>query len=130
ETGNMIGATRTATDYRMNNTSSNCDTWAEAVVVNGTTQFLRPECNPFVTGGNTASRRILVIPVINNLCNGSCNVTITEFALFFLEGYGNNGCTGNHCDIQGRFINSNTNYGSSVGVFNANTLSHFVKLTA
>jgi Flp pilus assembly protein TadG len=128
ETGNLVGPTRVATNYRLNNTDSSCDTWDEAVVAVGTKQFIKPQCNPFVSGGNPASRRILVIPVISNLCNGSCNVTITEFALFFLEGYGNGGCNGNHCDIKGRFISSNTNYGADVGVYNSNTLSHFVKL--
>lgn len=128
ETGNMVGPTRTATNYRLDNTAASCDTWDETVVEVGHTQFIRPECNPFITGGNPNSLRLIVIPVISNLCNGSCNVTITEFALFFLEGYGSGGCNGNSCDIKGRFINSNTNYGADVGVFNANTLAHFVKL--
>lgn len=129
ETGNIVGPTRTATDYRLNNTDVNCDTWNEAVFEVGHTQLLRPECNPFVAGGNAASLRIIVIPVIANLCNGSCDVTITEFALFFLEGYGSDGCNGNSCDIQGRFIDSNTYYGADVGIYDADTLAHFVKLT-
>ena len=129
ETGNMVGPTRTATDYRLENTDPACDTWDEAVVVSGTHQFIRPECNPFLAGGNPDSLRIIVIPVIASLCNGSCTVTITEFALFFLEGYGAAGCNGNHCDIRGRFISSNTNYNAEVGVFDASTLVHFVRLT-
>jgi len=129
ETGNMVGATRTAVDYRMDNTSASCDTWAEVTQVAGNgSMSLQPACNPFLPGGDPNSLRIIVIPVIASLCNGSCTVTITEFALFFLEGYDNGQCNGNDCDIQGRFIASNTNYGAQVGVFGADTLAHFVRL--
>lgn len=129
ETGNLVGGTRTGTDHRLDNADSACDTWDEAVAVQGQEQFIKAECNPFAAGGNADSLRIIVIPVISTLCNGSCTVTITEFALFFLEGYGEGGCTGNSCDITGRFISSNTNYGADAGVFDSNTLAHFVKLT-
>jgi len=129
ETGNMVGSTRAGVDYLISNTAPSCDTWAEVTtIVNGNVR-LNSTCNPFIAGGNSNSLRIIIIPVLNNLCNGSCTVTITEFALFFVEGYASSGCSGNHCDIKGRFINSNTNYGAEVGVFNANTLAHFIKLT-
>lgn len=129
EPGNMVGSSRVATDYRLNNADANCDTWAETVIVSGGKEMLNPTCNPFVVGGNDDSLRIIVIPIINSLCNGSCSLQINSFALFFLEGYGSGGCTGNECEIQGRFINSNTNYGANVGVFDPDTLAHFVKLT-
>ncbi len=129
ETGNLVGGTRTGTNHRLDNTDPDCDTWDETMEVHGQEQFIRAECNPFAAGGNSDSLRVIVIPVISNLCNGSCSVTITEFALFFLEGYGAGGCRGNSCDIKGRFISSNTNYGADVGVYNEDTLAHFVKLT-
>lgn len=128
ETGNMVGPTRTAVDYLMANTATSCDAWAEVTLIAGGKTTLDPACNPFIAGGNPASLRIIVIPVIASLCGGNCNVTITQFALFFVEGYAAGGCSGNHCNIQGRFINSNTNYGAQVGVFGANTLAHFVRL--
>jgi len=129
ETGNMTGPTRVGTDYRVDNTSGACDEWGEVVQVNPDgTQGLKAACNPFGNGGNPNSLQVVVIPIINDLCNGNCTVTIKEFALFFLEGYGDGGCTGNDCEIKGRFINSNTNYGSLMGVFDENTLSHFVRL--
>ena len=128
ETGNMAGPTRTAVNYLLNNTSTACDTWTEVTLTANGTTTLNPACNPFLSGGNTVSR-IIVIPVVANLCNGACDYTITEFALFFLEGYTRGGCTGSSCNIQGRFINSNINYNAQVGVYNASTLSHFVKLT-
>ena len=127
--GNMTGPTRDGTDHRIENTSAACDTWDDVVVVAADgTHGLRSECNPFGSGGNPESLRVIVIPVIEELCNGSCEVTITEFVLLFLEGYSENGCSGNDCEIVGRFINSNTNYGSLMGVYDENTFAHFVRL--
>jgi Flp pilus assembly protein TadG len=130
ETGNMRGSTRTGVDNRLATTTLSCDTWDEVVTVNGDgTHHLNPACNPFGPGGNPASRRVVVIPLIDSLCNGSCDVTIMEFALFFLEGYGPGGCSsGNNCEVRGKFINSNQSFGSLTGVYDASTLNHFTKL--
>ena len=129
EPGNMTGPTRQGTDYRIDNTSLACDTWTEVVIQNADgTHSIRPECNPFTAGGNEDSLRIIIIPVIDSLCNGRCDVNIIEFALFFLEGYGPNGCSGSDCEITGRFIQSNTNYGALMGVYDPDTFAHFVRL--
>jgi Flp pilus assembly protein TadG len=129
EPGNITGPTRTATDYRITNTDMNCDTWSEAVSGSGSSYWVKPGCNPFTKGGDPNSLRIIVVPVINSLCNGACTVTITSFALFYLEGYGAGGCTGNKCEIKGRFIASNTDFGAVVGVFDPNSFAHFVRLS-
>ena len=127
--GNMTGPTRTGTDDRISTTDTACDTWAEAVVDVGGKQLVKPECNPFTKGGNLNSKRIIVVPVILSLCDGACNVTVTEFALFFLEGYGSGGCTGNDCEIEGRFISSNTSLGAIAGIYDSDsTTAHFVRL--
>jgi hypothetical protein len=127
--GNMTGPTRDGTGYRMTNTTTSCDTWAEVVYdLGGGKHGLKSGCNPFGPGGNAASLRVIVIPIIAGEFNGRTEVTITEFALFFLEGYGPGGCTGNNCEIMGRFINSNTNYGALTGVYDADTFAHFVRL--
>jgi Flp pilus assembly protein TadG len=129
--GNIIGPTEDGADYRIDNTENACDTWEEVVNENvDGTHSLTTGCNPFGQGGNPNSLRIVVVPVIDSLCNGSCTVTITEFALFFLEGYGDGGCTGNDCEIKGRFINSNTNYGALMGTFDPDTFAHFVRLVS
>ncbi|OGO50884.1 MAG: hypothetical protein A2148_08010 [Chloroflexi bacterium RBG_16_68_14] len=129
QTGNMVGPTRQGTDYRLEQTAPACDTWEEVVAVNPDgTQGLRPECNPFLSGGDRGSLRVIIIPVVPSLCNGSCTVEITEFALFFLEGYGSDGCTGNSCEIRGRFIDSNTNYGALAGTYDPDSYVHFVRL--
>ncbi len=130
QTGNMIGPTRNGVDYRINNTSAACNTWSQVVLVNGSGQEgLNPACNPFGPGGNSASKQVIVIPVINQLCNGTCTVTVLQFALFFLQGYGAGGCIGNVCEIKGAFISSNTDFGALVGVFDPNSFAHFVRLT-
>ena len=129
EPGNMTGATRQATDYRINNTSLACDTWTEVVIENADgTHSIRPECNPFTAGGNEGSLRLIIVPVIESLCNGACYVTVVEFALFYLDGYGDGGCSGSDCEITGRFIKSNTNYGALMGVYDPDTFAHFVRL--
>ena len=129
EPGNMTGPTKGAVDYRLDNTESGCDTWDEVVTTAADgTQGLTSACNPFGPGGNSASLRIVIVPIIETQCNDPCNVTVVEFALLFLEGYGSGGCTGNSCEIRGRFIESNTNYGAFTGTFDADTFAHFVRL--
>jgi hypothetical protein len=129
EPGNMTGPTRQGIDYRIDNTTSACDTWNEVITeLPDDTHHINAACNPFGPGGNQESKRIVVVPVIDSLCNGRCEVTIIEFALFFLEGYEGN-CTGNSCEIVGRFMKSNTNYGALTGVYDPDSLQHFVRLT-
>lgn len=131
ETGNMTGGTRDGTDYRLDNTSAACDSWDEAIIENADgTHTIQPECNPFVPGGNDDSYQIIIVPVIDQLCNGSCSVGVVEFALFYLEGYGDDGCTGNSCEIVGRFIRSDSNIGALTGVYDEDTFVHFVRLVA
>ena len=128
ETGNKTGGTRDGVDYRLENTSADCDTWAEAVIENADgSHTVNPACNPW--GGNEDSLRLIIVPVIDESCNGNCDVTILEFVLFFLDGYGEDGCTGNSCEIEGRYIQSNTNMGTLQGTYDADTFVHFVRLT-
>lgn len=129
--GNMRGPTEQGVDYRLTNTNAGCDAWDEVVATNGSKQGIKSECNPFTAGGNAESLRVIVIPVIQSLCNGSCTVTIKEFALFFLEGYGTGGCSsGNNCEVKGKFIGSNTNMNALIGVYDSDaSTAHFVRLT-
>jgi hypothetical protein len=67
--------------------------------------------------------------VIEESCDGHCDVTIVEFALFFLEGFGEAGCVqGNDCEIEGRYMQSNMNIGALMGVYDPDTFAHFVRL--
>ncbi len=132
QTGNMVGATRTAIEWRLANTDVHCDTFAEVFeddpnsLVVGDYRITQ-DCNPFLAGGY-ASERVLIVPVIDTLCNGSCEVTIVDFALFFLEGFGNGGCTGNDCEVVGSFVRVNQNVGLLAGTFDPTSLNQFVRL--
>lgn len=133
ETGNKVGGTRTAINSRVDDTDGACDSFGETFEDDPTTSEegvyrITQECNPFLPGGYQ-SERILIIPVINELCNGSCTVTIVTFGLFFLEGFQNQqSCTGNDCEIQGRFVRVNQNVGLLAGTFDAEAENLFVRL--
>ena len=78
--------------------------------------------------GGSDSARILIVPVIDELCNGSCEVTIVEFALFYLEGFGNGCGQGNECEVVGTFVRVNQNIGLLAGTFDADSFNNFVRL--
>ena len=52
------------------------------------------------------------------------------FALFFLERVGDDGCTGNDCEIVGRFVTVNQNVGLLAGTFDEDSYNRFVRLVA
>lgn len=129
ETGNKVGPTRTGVDYLMDNTDPHCDTFAEAFSGPVSGEYsLNTQCNPWLDG-SYPSLRVIIVPVINSLCNGSCDVTVMSFALFWLEGTVAGGCTGNKCEIQGRFVNADINVGALAGVYDPDSSIHFVRLT-
>ena len=102
ETGNMTGPTGDGVEYRMTHTSLACDTWEEVTFPEG---GLRNECNPWLSGSPaTDSQRVILVPIVDGLWDsgGRHKVTIVDFAVFFLE-YPPQ-CTGNDCEIKGRFI--------------------------
>ena len=132
EPGNKVGATRTAMNYRLDITDSNCNSFGEVFEDDPTTNeagvySIVQGCNPFLASGYS-SGRVLIIPVIDSLCNGSCSVTITNFALFYLERIGDGGCTGNECEVVGRFVRVSQNVGLLAGTYNANASIQFVRL--
>ena len=130
--GNITGPTSDAISYRINNTSVECDEFGEVFEDDPTTSEpdvyrIVNECNPFLEGGYS-SLRVLIVPVIDELCNGSCEVTITRFVLAFLEGFGSGGCSGNDCEIVARFVRVNQNVGLLAGTFDPEGFNHFVRL--
>lgn len=138
ETGNVIGPTREAVDFRMNNTSATCDTFAETFTLLSTGKYhLEANCNPWTDGpgectsnavGFLCSRRVIVIPVVDEFGNGASDpLTIQRFALMYLEGYEGT-CTGNDCEIRGRFVQADLNARAFAGAFDPEASIHFVKL--
>jgi len=132
EPGNKVGATRTAINYRLDNTSTECNDFTDVFEDDPTSSdpdlySITQECNPFLAS-STSSLRVVIIPVINQLCNGSCQVTITGFVLAYLERIGSGGCTGNDCEVVARFARVDQNVGLLAGTFNPNSSNQFVRL--
>ncbi len=140
EPGNKIGPTRTGIDYRMNNTSAGCQTFAQVFTAGGGAPgnyVLNPDCNPWGAGacpvpdtGAPCSRRVIVVPIIDGFSNGKKPITILGFALFFLEGYANgSSCTGNNCQVLGRFVKADVTMNALAGAYDPNSSTHFERLT-
>lgn len=130
EPGNKVAGTREGTDWRMTQTAPECNEFAE--VFSGpdsvTTKYvLNAACNPWLDG-SYASLRVIIIPVIESLCNGRCDYTVTGFAMFWLEGYDFGKCTGNQCEIRGKFVNVDLTVNALTGVYDESASITFTKL--
>jgi hypothetical protein len=129
EPGNMTGPTRAGVDYRVGNTDSSCDEFDEVFTPKDDGSYsIVQQCNPFISA-SLPSLRVVIVPIIDELCDGRCYVTIEGFALFFLEGYGDGGCTGNDCEVKGRFVKADITTGAIRGVYDPDSLIHFIQLT-
>jgi Flp pilus assembly protein TadG len=126
EPGNMIGPTRKGVEWRIDNTSSECDEFDEVFQELGDSYRLKGRCNPFVPTGADHSKRVVITPVIDELCQGSCDVTIVKFAMFFIEELGK--CTGNDCEVTGKFVDAQADVGSLMGRLDPDGLIRFVRL--
>ena len=104
QTGDVIGGTRDGFNYRFDNTSSDCDEFDVVLLPtgDGETYRINGPCNPFSSGSE--SLRLVLVPVIDGFCIGSCLVQIQYFAVMFLEEMGPGGCTGNQCEVTGTFV--------------------------
>ena len=101
EAGNMISGTRDGVAYRIANTSTSCDEFDEVFTPDGSGGWdFIPGCNPFA--GDPGSLRVLLVPVVESFCNGSCTVTLQYFSLMFLNDLGQ--CTGDSCEVTATFV--------------------------
>ena len=138
ETGNMVGPTRTGTTFRMNNTSTSCDSFDEVFQdLDSDGQYdLVSDCNPWLDGAgkcltstSQCSRRVIIIPVIDEFGAGASDpLTIQRFALLFLEGYQGT-CTGNECEIVGRFVEADVTAKALAGSYDPGATVHFARLS-
>jgi hypothetical protein len=123
-----VGSTRKAVDWRMDNTVEECDTFEEAFSDNHDgTYSLAYGCNPFLEGGE-GSRRVLIVPIIDELGSGSSPVAILQFGLFWLDGYQSGKCSGNNCEIKGRFVKAHVDVGALTGVYDEGGSIQFVRI--
>jgi Flp pilus assembly protein TadG len=126
EPGNMVGPTREAVEWRIDHTSPACDQFDEVFQEVAGTYRLTSQCNPFPSTGPNDSSRVVIVPVIGELCNGRCDVTILKFAMFFLDELGD--CKGNSCEVTGRFVDAQANVGGLMGALDPDGLIRFVRL--
>jgi hypothetical protein len=126
EPGNMIGPTREAVNWRIDNTPSECNEFDEVFQEVGGTYRLKGGCNPFLSPGSSDSSRVVIVPVIGELCQGRCDVTILKFAMFFIEELGD--CTGNSCEVTGSFADAQANVEALMGSLNPDGLIRLVRL--
>ena len=127
EPGNMVGGTRDGVQWLIDNTHWECDEFDEVfplnLVVGGIYHFSN-RCNPY--GGATDSYRPIITPVINSFQQGSHPVDVITFAIFFIEGLGS--CTGNHCEVTGRYVQANVDVGALIGALDPDGSIRFVRL--
>ncbi|MEO8457689.1 MAG: hypothetical protein ABI559_07755, partial [Chloroflexota bacterium] len=127
EPGNMIGPTKKGVDYLISNTSSACDTFAEVFQVRPDGSYnLTARCN--LWAGATDSKRVVLVPVIQSLCNGKCSVTVLYFALFFLNTLDT--CTGNDCQVTGQFVKAAVNPNAVIGNLDSQGAVRSFRLTS
>ena len=139
--GNSTGQIREAINWRLSQTTSQCDTVAEVVGPDtngdGIPEVL-PGCNPWgaaasdtdndggvcdninYQGVMRGSCRILAVPVIRgpNLPPPSGNATNVAFALFWLLPLENGTCSGNDCEIKGYFISAEVSVSGLLATYN------------
>ena len=126
EPGNIIGPTREGVEWRIDNTSPGCDEFNEVFLEVSGTYRLTGRCNPFTSTGRSDSNKVVIVPVIEELCKGRCDVTILKFAMFFIDELGN--CTGNSCEVTGRFADAQADVGGLMGSLDPDGLIRFVRL--
>jgi len=131
EPGNMTGPTRQGIDYLIDHTADACDEFDKVFVPDDGTPnpndyTLTDRCNPFRPGGADDSQQFIVTPVIDHLCDGRCDVTVLYFAVFFVENLGS--CTGNSCEVHGRFAKANVDVGGLIASYDEDSAISFVRL--
>lgn len=131
EPGNLIGKTRQALDWVFANTDAACDSYGDVFAEHESDELrlaLVPQCNRF-TSPTAESYRLILVPVIDELCGGRCDVTILDFGLFFIESYscGGHG-QGNSCELVGRYAQADGNVNGILSAFSEDASVKSVKL--
>ncbi|HYM16327.1 MAG TPA: pilus assembly protein TadG-related protein [Dehalococcoidia bacterium] len=128
EPGNMVGPTDQGVQYRLDHTTAACSSFSSVFTPNGSGYNLTPACNPWSAGacpqpdnGAACSRRVIVIPIVDQFGNGKKPVTVLGFALLWLD-------SSSGGVVTGRFVNANVDMGALTGGYDPNSLIHFAKL--
>ena len=128
EPGNMTGPTRQGVEWLLDNTPDSCNSFDEVFTSdpgNPGEYNLTAACNPWST--SQPATLLAVVPVIDQLCSGRCDVTILSLGLFFIEGL--DSCTGNDCEVTGKYVEAVVDFGSLIGPYDPEGSISFVRLT-
>lgn len=133
ETGNMKGGTRDGVQFRLDHTSAACDTFGEVFGGGPGTYTVNPACNPWGAGScptptALCSRRVIVVPIIDQWANGNKPINILGFSLFFLDGFANGCQTGNDCKVIGRFVDASVTLNALAGAYDPDASIHYERL--
>lgn len=130
EPGNMAGPARQGFSDLISTTGAACDTFAEVFQPDPSDPAknqITPVCDPFPPYSVAGSKRIVILPVVQSLCQGSCSVPIQQFALFFVTGVH---CTSGTCQVDGKYAKNVSNVkGYSVGAYSPNSPFNMVRLS-
>jgi hypothetical protein len=139
EPGVAIGPTEDGVDFRIDYTSESCDEFDEVFsdADGDGTYTMEYECNPWLDGPGSCptkttvcSRRIIIVPVVDDLGNGSSEpAEIQRFALMFLDGYDDKKCSGTSCEIEARFVKADVNARGLAGSYDPEAAIQFVRLS-
>ena len=130
ETGNLVGPTRTAVQWLEQNAPSTCDDFPEVFTPdtdNPGEYELTASCNPWST--TQPATMVAVIPVIDQLCNGSCDVTVLRFAMVLIEGITCTGAGGGRsCTVTATYVEAGVDVQGLIGAFDPDGSVYFVRL--
>jgi Flp pilus assembly protein TadG len=130
EPGNIVGKTEAGLKDRLELTSPECDTFEEVFIPDGDGwRFSSNQCNPWDDEG-TGSKRVVLIPVIDDPDGGRDEVTVIRFALVFLTNdISDDICpTGQECDVGAIFVKAYDDIGSLIGPYNPDIDIRFARL--
>ena len=103
EPGNKVAPTRLGLEFRRYSTPAPCAIFEDVFLPN---YAFKQVCDPFAPDYEGASK-VMLLPIVLELCNGSCEVTVTDIGIFFLEGFSEESgalhCSGNNCEFHVRF---------------------------
>lgn len=131
EPGNMVGPTDQGVAYRVSLTNSGCNTFSSTFTLQNGVYSVNPACNPWGAGAcpvpddgvTLCSRRVVLIPIVDQFGNGRKPVTILGFAMFYLEGSSSG-------VVSGEFVRADVNVSGLAGAYNPSSLITFVRLVA
>jgi hypothetical protein len=129
QTGNVVGPTDDGLGFLSTDVPEACNTFDEVFTPVPSTELyqLEPTCNPWAT--SQPATNIALVPVIDSLCNGSCDVTILRFAMFYVEGWTcSGGGAGGSCEVTGRYVETSVDPSAYIGPLDPLGSVTFVRL--